>query len=128
MAVTTEQAEEVIATMLDSACSLRSACGQHGVTPSMFLKLVEKDESIKEQYAHARAVILDARAEELEDIGDQAAAADSAVEVAGLRLKSDNRKWLLSKLAAKKYGDKLDHTHSGPGGGPMEQNIVVEFK
>ncbi len=41
--------------------------------------------------------------------------------VAGLRLLSDNRKWLLSKLGAKKYGDKVqvdanvkgevEHTH-----------------
>lgn len=51
--------------------------------------------------------MLDAQAQELEDIGDQAARAQTAVEVNGLRLKADNRKWLLSKLAPKKYGDKL---------------------
>lgn len=38
------------------------------------------------------------------------------------RLRSDNRKWLLSKLAARKYGDKLEHT--GPEGGPIQVSIV----
>jgi len=104
---TPEQAKAVIATMLDRACSLRSACGEHGVAISSFLWLVERDPAISDQYTHARAVILDARAEELEDIGERASRAESAVEVNGLRLLSDNRKWLLSKLAAKKYGDKL---------------------
>jgi hypothetical protein len=60
-----------------------------------------------EHYARARERLLDLKAEELEDIGERAARADTAVEVAGLRLLSDNRKWLLSKLLPKRYGDKL---------------------
>jgi len=36
------------------------------------------------------------------------------------RLRVDTRKWLLSKLQPKKYGDKTAHEHSGPGGGPIE--------
>lgn len=33
------------------------------------------------------------------------------------RLRVDTRKWILSKLAPKRYGDKLQHT--GDGGGPI---------
>ena len=62
------------------------------------------------------------QAQELEDIGDQAARAQTAVEVNGLRLKADNRKWLLSKLAPKKYGDKLEL--SGDKESPLTVQIV----
>lgn len=87
--------------------SLRKACKANGVAASTFILWVDGDKDLAEQYAGARARMLDAQAEALEDIGERAAAAESAVEVAGLRLMSDNRKWLLSKLAPKKYGEKL---------------------
>lgn len=100
-----------IPSILEAMCegeSLRSACKTFDVSVSTFLGWVAEDKALAEQYAGARARLLDVQAEELEEIGDQAAKAETAVEVAGLRLKSDNRKWLLSKLAPKKYGDKLE--------------------
>lgn len=108
-----KEAIPAILEAMENGESLRSACKPWDVKVSTFLLWVSKDEGLAEQYAQARARLLDVRAEELEEIGDQAAQAETAVEVAGLRLKSDNRKWLLSKLAPKKYGDKLDLNHSG---------------
>jgi len=102
-----------ILSMMAEGESLRKCCKALDVPIGTFLGWVDADSALAEQYAGARARMLDAQAEDLEEIGDQAAAAESAVEVAGLRLKSDNRKWLLSKLAPKKYGDKLDLSHSG---------------
>lgn len=102
-----------ILTAMSEGESLRKACEANDVAISSFMRWVDEDRELSEHYAQARARLLDARAEELEDIGERAAAAESAVEVAGLRLLSDNRKWLLSKLAPKKYGDKLDLNHSG---------------
>jgi hypothetical protein len=98
---------------MSEGASLRKACEKHGAHKSTFLRMVDGDKALQDQYAGARARMLDAQAEALEEIGDQAASAETAVEVAGLRLKSDNRKWLLSKLAPKKYGDKLDLNHGG---------------
>jgi hypothetical protein len=40
------------------------------------------------------------------------------------RLRVDTRKWLMSKLAPKKYGDKVDLRHAGEGGGPLKIEIV----
>lgn len=100
-----------IPAILEAMCegeSLRSACKINDVAVSTFLLWVKEDKALAEQYAGARARLLDVQAEELEEIGERAANAETAVEVAGLRLKSDNRKWLLSKLAPKKYGDKLE--------------------
>ena len=88
--------------------SLSKCCEGAGVSRSTFLSWVDADPELADRYTHARARMLDAQAEALEDIGDQASRAETAVEVAGLRLKSDNRKWLLSKMAASKYGDKLE--------------------
>jgi len=50
------------------------------------------------------------------------------VAVARSRLRIDARKWLASKLAPKKYGDKIDATLSGPDGGPIKtENTIVEY-
>lgn len=88
--------------------SLNKSCIAVGVPRGTFLGWVDADPALIDRYTHARCQMLDANAEALEDLGDQAVAATDAVQVAGLRLKCDNRKWLLSKLASSKYGDKLD--------------------
>lgn len=100
-----QQLEPVFELMREGE-STRRACAATGVAVSTVYRLLDGDEALQEQYAQARARMLDAQAEMLEEIGEQAALAETAVEVAGLRLKSDNRKWLLSKLAPKKYGDR----------------------
>lgn len=104
---TPELAESILALMREGS-SLRQACEQVGVKKTTFLDWVEREPALADQYARAREQMLDAQAEQLEAIGDEAARAETAVQVAGLRLKADNRKWLLSKLAPKRYGDKLE--------------------
>lgn len=101
-----ERAMQVLAGM-ESGLSLRQACEQCDVAPSTFMRWCDEDLDLAEHYARARERLLHMKAEELEDIGERAALAETAVEVAGLRLLSDNRKWLLSKLLPKRYGDKL---------------------
>ena len=109
---TPEKANAVLSLMREGE-SLRKSCLAAGVNKSTFLLWVDGNPELADQYARARMEMLDAQAEELEEIGDQAVSAATAVEVAGLRLKADNRKWLLSKLAPKKYGDKIQTEHSG---------------
>ncbi|HEX7891460.1 MAG TPA: hypothetical protein VF522_19065 [Ramlibacter sp.] len=101
-----ERALIVLASM-ESGMSLRQACEHADVPPGTFLGWCDTDPDLAEHYARARVRLLDMKAEELEDIGERAARAKTAVEVAGLRLQSDNRKWLLSKLVPKKYGEKV---------------------
>ena len=36
------------------------------------------------------------------------------------RLRVDTRKWLMSKLAPKKYGDRIQAEHTGSAGGPIQ--------
>jgi len=39
----------------------------------------------------------------------------------------DTRKWLLSKMFPKKYGDKVSAEVSGPDGGPIREALIVEY-
>ena len=51
--------------------------------------------------------------------------------VARARLRVDSRKWILSKLVPKKYGDKVDLTHAGPDGGAIitrVENVIIDPK
>jgi len=43
------------------------------------------------------------------------------------RLRVDTRKWLMSKLAPKKFGERVEQFISGPDGGPIQAAITVEF-
>lgn len=106
-----ESAQEIINLMMDGN-SFRSACRQTGLAMSTFLGWVEADPKLAEQYAHARAILLEHLSEDLQEIADAPVGstitgATDAGAVAKQRLQVDTRKWLLSKLAPKKYGDKM---------------------
>lgn len=47
--------------------------------------------------------------------------------IAHTRLQIDTRKWLLSKMLPKVYGDKVQQEHTGKDGGPI-QMAAVDFK
>ena len=86
---------------------------------------LQSDEQFREQYARARDAQADHFAEEIVDIADaepslifknvdgvDVASVDSTA-VNLLRLRIDARKWYASKVAPKKYGDKIETTHRG---------------
>lgn len=113
--------------------SLRAVCRDPGM-PSMgaFLLWVSQRPELAEQYARARALCLDAMAEDIIDIADTPQIGQKSVSKAsGLeitegdmvehrRLRIEARKWLMAKMAPKKYGDKITQEHTGPGGGPVQ--------
>lgn len=88
-------------------------------------KWLQNNEAFAEQYARARDAQADHFAEEIVDIADSepslifknvdgvdVASVDSTA-VNLLRLRIDARKWYASKVAPKKYGDKIETTHRG---------------
>ena len=74
-----------------------------------------------EQYARARAAGDDAMAEDIQDIADRA-----ELDPNDRRVRIDARKWLLGKRQPKKYGEKVDLTHSGPNGGEIVHTVRHE--
>ena len=107
--------------------SLRACFRETEGLPTLgtFLVWVSEDSLLAEQYARARSVCLDAMAEDIIDLADTCRIGQKSTSKAtGLestegdmversRLQIDARKWLLSKLAPKKYGDKQQVEHSG---------------
>lgn len=103
--------------------SLRKICADPDmpVCSTVFKWLIEHKE-FTEQYTRAREAQCDAFVEEIIEISDDTAndtlvteygAKPNAEWINRSRLRVDTRKWLMSKLAPKKYGDKLDLNHAG---------------
>jgi hypothetical protein len=94
--------------------SLRAICRTEGFpVPSAVIKWTTEDTEFGEQYARAQEARADVYFDRLDDVSEDAVRAETAVQVSGLKLKSDNIKWQLARMAPKKYGDKLDLNHGG---------------
>ena len=86
--------------------SLRGICRSEGMPPPSTVRwwVVDDVNGFAAQYARARDVGLDVMAEEILDISDNRT--DGPEDVSHRRLQVDSRKWFLSKLAPKRYGDR----------------------
>lgn len=120
---------EVIEAM-ENGLSCFKACQAAGVAMGTFnLWLTESPEKA-DRYARARETLIARMAQELADIADEPAALtpDGKVDSAAVqkqRLQVDTRKWLLSKLAPKKYGDRLEV--AGDASSPIQAAVTVSF-
>jgi hypothetical protein len=85
-------------------------------TSTVFLWL-KADNGFSEQYEAAAQERAHALAEEALEIADDAALAPENVQAARLRV--DTRKWFASKLAPKRYGDKVSLGSETETGGPL---------
>jgi hypothetical protein len=124
--------------------SMRTVCKDECMpaASTVFLWLA-KHEGFSEQYVIAKEQSAEAIADEMFDIADDgsndwmlAHFKDGSEgwklngeHVQRSRLRVDIRKWYLSKIKPKKYGEKISQELSGPGGGPIEtKSAVVDAK
>lgn len=119
--------------------SLRDICGKSGMPDkSTVFRWLAINEKFRDQYARAREIQQEHHAEELLDIADDGrndwmASNDeenlgyklNGEHIQRSRLRVDARKWLMSKLAPKRYGDKTQIT--GEDGQPIAISHVVKF-
>lgn len=132
MAVSDEnraKAERVFARMREGL-SLRKACVAEGVHRARVHEWADADPEIADHYARARTELQDAIAEEIIDIADEepgmtATGGTDSGAVAHQRLRVDARKWLLSKLAPKRYGERVEL--AGDPDAPIKTHLTVEF-
>jgi hypothetical protein len=101
---------DAICAALSSGDSLRTAAAEQGIKHPTFLLWCNDRPDLADQYARAMRVRADLKFEDLDEVSNEAVAADTAIKVAGLRLKADNIKWQLGKMNPKKYGDKIENT------------------
>ena len=128
----TKKLADSICALLAKGESLRAVCRREGMPNRATVTnwLITDKEGFFSQYTRARDIGLDEMADELFDIADDSTR-DTFVDdngnertnsevVARSRLRVDTRKWYLSKLAPKKYGDRITQEVVGEGGGPVK--------
>jgi hypothetical protein len=93
---------------------LTAICEDAGMPDhSTVYRWLEAHAEFRDEYVRARELQAHAIAEKA--VRDAETAEDAQLG----RLTFDARKWFASKVAPKVYGDKQQHEHSGPGGGPV---------
>ncbi len=122
MAYSEEQKEEIlnnIFNMIESGKSLRFALSQIPLSSSTFFIWIEEDPEKSKHYAYVTDIRTELKFESIEqDYSEepQRDAETGRIDSAWVqlqRLKIDAKKWELSKLNPKKYGDKIQQEHSG---------------
>lgn len=104
---------EIVLDGMHSGLSLFKASQKAGIAHSTFIAWVNEDAALADRYACARDNLIERIAEEIMELSDQTVGEqpDGKKDWAAVqkhRLQVDSRKWLLSKLAPKRYGDKLE--------------------
>lgn len=117
--------------------TLRAICRSENVPPESTVRrwVVDDRNGFAAQYARARDIGLDAMADELMEVADDArndymeredpnnhGYALNGEHVQRSRLRVDSRKWYLSKMAPKRYGERTQHELTGANGGPIEMD------
>ena len=118
----TQQLADAICERLEAGDSLRKACeAVGGITCQGVLKWTKDERCVGfgEQYAQAREAGYRLLADQIIEISDDSSGDTVDTEhgpkanpefVARSRLRVDSRKWMLSKMLPKLYGDKLETT------------------
>ena len=116
--------------------SLRSILDADDKLPTVrsFLDWMGADGELAIQYAHARQTQYELLADEIVAIADENYTTDehgvkerlSSEAIQRNRLRVDTRKWMLSKMLPKVYGDhtKVTNEHTGKDGGPIQLAAV----
>jgi hypothetical protein len=132
--MTPEQFETICARIESEAIGLREICEDAGADRTSFWKYLARTPGANDRYAHAKQLQAEILAAEILSIADTIQEGVKTVEkptgtevttgdmIDHRRLRVDSRKWLLSKLLPKKYGDKLDLTTDGD---KIKSSLVV---
>lgn len=109
--------------------SARAMCVEVGIAQDTLWRWLNDDKTFSEQYARAKEECADYLAAEIVEIADDGSRDYTVTEdgrevpdhdhIARSRLRVDARKWYASKLAPKKYGDKLDMNHGVQPDNPL---------
>lgn len=128
--------EEVTPEMLDECIALiaigepvRKACVAAGLSAEKLYRRMLADDELAQRYARAKEAALDAMADDILAIADDGSN-DTYIDdngnertqsdvIARSKLRVDARKWIMSKLAPKKWGDKITQELTGADGAAL---------
>lgn len=136
--VYTQEVADLICARISEGESLRTICKDDALPTrsTVHLWVVQDREGFSDQYARARQAQAYKWAEDILDIADDGLN-DTYVDENGKaridfdviqrsRLRVDTRKWLLSKVLPKIYGDKLAVVGGAPSDSPVEFKVTRE--
>jgi hypothetical protein len=104
-----EETVTEICVRLSCGESLRSICNDSGIpTFKTVFTWIHKYPEFLQQYTRSKEMGCEAMAEDIFDIADGNEDGKEDEDIARSRLRVDTRKWYLSKIKAKKYGERLD--------------------
>ena len=132
----TPEIGKAICDRLANGESLKAICQDEDMPGDSTVRTwaIDNREGFYALYARARDIALDRMADEVIGIADDGTndfakrakenggevVAPDVEHIARSRLRFDARRWYLSKLAPKKYGDRIATEISGPDGGPVQ--------
>ena len=112
MTYNAEVAERILALLMEGR-SLKSICDQADMPHRQRVyEWLAANPDFADNYARALDVRADHHFDEMLEIADSPQNLLSD-ELNAAKLKIEARKWVLGRMAPKKYGDKLDLNHSG---------------
>ena len=104
--------------------SVRSICADPDMPArSTIFKWIGAHPEFTDQYARAREIGAEVKFDELEELA--ATATPECVSV--VKLQVDTRKWALSKMLPKKYGDKVQTDHTSSDGSMTPKPTRIEI-
>jgi len=114
---------DAICLLVSKGKALRNAVKIYHISTTDFYKIADSDNVLKERYVRACEDRATAIFEDIIDISDDSSLDTTIIEKNGQtievenkewvnrsKLRVDARKWILSKMNPKKYGDKIDVT------------------
>jgi hypothetical protein len=118
------QYQAVVLELLKQGLSLRQIAAKPNMPSATTIQdwATEDPSGFGDQYARARQAGLDAMAEKILDIAN-----DKKRDPNCRRVEVDALKWYVSKLAPKRYGDRITQEVSGPDGAPLKQELIVHI-
>lgn len=139
--ITSDQWDELFLTIAENALSTQTICKNLGLTFSVIWKRIGRSKILERKYARAKEEQCEVLAEEILSIADDTS---KDLEIAfnkankpyiklnrehfeSRRLRIDSRKWIVSKLKPKKYGDKITNKLETDKGG-LKINFAVPKK
>jgi hypothetical protein len=124
----TQELADKICAQLAEGISLRTVCSDEDMpSKTTIFSWLRTNKEFLDQYARAKEEATDALAEEIIDIADDGTNDWMTITTRGgfekqvvdnevvqrSKLRVDTRKWIMSKMKPKKYGEKLDVTSDG---------------
>lgn len=119
-----EELADMICEGIMEGRSLRSICGDKGMPDrSTVHRWLSAHDGFATKYARARDIQADLLFEDMQDVADEG----NPEDVQRARLRVMTMQWRASKLAPKKYGDKVALTGGGEGDAPLRTELSVKF-